>query len=149
MADFILIADLFQAGILTMAVLSGVACVPVFPLTLELIAEATYPVNQAASASIVYLWSGLIGSMMIGAELGLDPRSSVDSENQADSVQTCSAAGDSAHEVAKDYSSYVYFLIGCIAALEVIYVCGFYPEMKRSKADRLALSVAKDQEEQS
>ena len=120
----------------TLAVMSGVACVPVFPLTLELIAEATYPVNQAASASIVYLWSGLIGSLMIGAELGLDPAPIYGEETLQKSVQTCSAEGDSGHEVAKDYSGYVYFLIGCILALEVIYICGFFPEMKRSKADR-------------
>ena len=30
----------------------------------------------------------------------------------------------------------VYFLIGCIICLEVLYVGGFFPEMKRSKADR-------------
>ena len=57
---------------LTFSVLSGVACVPVIPLAFELIAEATYPVHQAISSSIVYLWSGIIGSLMIGAELGLD-----------------------------------------------------------------------------
>ena len=62
----------FQAAVLTFSVLSGVACVPVIPLAFELIAEATYPVHQAISSSIVYLWSGIIGSLMIGAELGLD-----------------------------------------------------------------------------
>ena len=62
----------FQAAVLTFSVLSGVACVPVIPLAFELIAEATYPVHQAISSSIVYLWSGIIGSLMIGAELGLN-----------------------------------------------------------------------------
>ena len=64
-----------------------------------------------------------------------------------DDVQTCSAAGDSSHEVAKDYSSYVYFLISCIIALELVYVGGFFPEMKRSIADRSAATAeAKDTE---
>ena len=111
--------------------LCGLTSGPVYPLTLELIAETTYPVNQAISNSIVMILPGLFGSMLIGAELGL-------SKTVATGVvyQTCSEAGDSAHEVAKDYTTYVHFLVGWNVAMWAIYVCGFFPELNRSKVDR-------------
>ena len=125
-----------QALILTVAVISGVAAVPVFPLALELIAETTYPVNQATPIAIVFLFSGLFGSMFLGAELGFEPGNSGVNGTFQEHIQTCSAAGDSTHELAKDYSGYVHFLLGCTLAVEVIYVFGFFPEMKRSRVDQ-------------
>ena len=116
-----------------MAVLCGLASGPVYPLTLELIAETTYPVNQAISNSIVMILPGLFGSMLIGAELGLSTTATATEGG----VQTCSEAGDLAHEVAKDYTSYVHFLVGWNVAMWAVYVCGFFPELNRSRADRV------------
>ena len=130
----------FQVGLLTMALISGIACVPIFPLALELITETTYPVNQTISTPLVMIMPSLFGSIMIGAELGFDSGVSTDSHVNGTSfrqhIQTCSEEGDSAHEVAKDYSTYIYFLIGWVVALWAIYVCGFFPKMKRSNADK-------------
>ena len=117
-----------------MAVLCGLASGPIYPLTLELIAETTYPVNQAISNSIVMILPGLFGSMLIGAELGLSTRATTEGGVV---LQTCSEAGDLAHEVAKDYTSYVHFLVGWNVAMWAVYVCGFFPELNRSRADRV------------
>ena len=118
-----------------MAILCGLASGPVYPLTLELIAETTYPVNQAISNSIVMILPGLFGSMLIGAELGLSTTATTATGGVL--IQTCSEAGDLAHEVAKDYTSYVHFLVGWNVAMWAVYVCGFFPELNRSRADRV------------
>ena len=122
---------------MTTAVLSGVALLPIFPLFLEMIAETTYPVNQAISTAIVMILP--VGTVMIGAELGLsaNPHESIiNGTYPLQDVQICSAAGDVAHEVAKDYTSYVHFLMGCAIVAWVLFVFGFFPEMKRSRADQ-------------
>ena len=139
-----------------MALICGVAFVPIFPLALELITETTYPVNQTISTPLVMIMPSLFGSIMIGAELGFD--SGVSTSNSHDGgingtsfrqhIQTCSEEGDSAHEVAKDYSTYVYFLIGWIVALWAIYVCGFFPKMKRSNADKSNAEVRNKEDNQ-
>ena len=125
-----------QAALVTTAVISGIALVPIFPLALELIAETTYPVNPAISTAIVLVLP--VSAVLIGAELGLNavPQPPPQTNGTFNSIQTCSKAGDTAHEVAKDYTSYVHFLIGCAVAAWVLIVFGFFPEMKRSRADR-------------
>ena len=122
---------------MTTAILCGLASGPVYPLTLELIAETTYPVNQAISNSIVMILPGLFGSMLIGAELGLSTTAATTTDGGVVVLQTCSEAGDLAHEVAKDYTSYVHFLVGWNVAMWAVYVCGFFPELNRSRADRV------------
>ena len=122
---------------MTLAIICGSASGPVYPLTLELIAETTYPVNQAISNSIVMILPGLFGSMLIGAELVLSTTATLATTEGVVVVQTCSEAGDLAHEVAKDYTSYVNFLVGWNVAMWAIYVFGFFPELNRSKADRV------------
>ena len=114
---------------------------------MELIAEATYPINQTISTSLVMILPGLFGSIMIGAELGMEASITDNRTTFRQDIQTCSEAGDSSHEVAKDYSTYIYFLVGWTVALWVIYVFGFFPKMKRSKADRsTAETIAKELE---
>ena len=110
---------------MTTAVLSGVALLPILPLFMEMIAETTYPVNQAISTAIVMILP--VGTVMIGAELGLsaNPDNSIINGTNPSDVQICSAAGDMAHEVAKDYTSYVHFLMGCAIVAWVIFVFDF------------------------
>ena len=125
-----------QAALVTAAVISGIALVPIFPLALELIAETTYPVNPAISTAIVLVLP--VSAVLIGAELGLN---TVQPQSQTNGtfhniIQTCSKAGDTAHEVAKDYTSYINFLIGCAIAAWVLFVFWFFPKMKRSRADQ-------------
>ena len=120
---------------MTTAVISGIALVPIFPLALELIAETTYPVNPAISTAIVLVLPA--SAVLIGAELGLNAAPLPPQTNGTfHDIQTCSKAGDTAHEVAKDYTSYVHFLIGSAVAAWALIVFGFFPQMKRSRADR-------------
>ena len=58
--------------------------------------------------------------------------------------QTCSEAGDTSHEQAKDYSPYAIFITSYTGVLVLLYVVFFNPEMKRSNADRMLTGV--DQE---
>ena len=122
---------------MTTAVISGIALVPITPLALELIAETTYPNNPAISTAVVLVLP--VSAVLIGAELGLHatpPPSKVNGTIIHQDIQTCSKVGDVAHEVAKDYTSYINFLIGCAIAAWVLFVFWFFPKMKRSRADQ-------------
>jgi len=58
-------------------------------------------------------------------------------------IQTCAGVGDTAHEQAKDYLPYTAFIQAYAVTLIILYVCCFYPEMKRSKVDKSGIQSHK------
>ena len=124
-----------HAALVFFSIVCGSFSISVFPCMLELVAETTYPVNQATSTALIYLSSGIHGSLMLAVEMKL--KEPLQEEEMA--IQTCSAIDDKSHETAMDYSFYVYFVQAYTAAAGLGYIFGFFPELKRTKADRIRL----------
>lgn len=98
----------------------------------ELVVEATYPVDQAASFSLI-LFSGAIQKTFLMALERVLYRPLSEAEME---IQICADKEDRAHEQAKDYLPYTIFVQAYSMLFSLLYIIFFYPEMKRSKVDR-------------
>ena len=121
-----------QVPLLVVAVLMGIFSISVFPTILELMAELTYPVNQAASAAFIFFSCFIQTAVIIFIEMRLNEPLTDEVELK---LQTCSSVDDKSHETAKDYSYYIYFLMVYSGLGLLGYIVGFNPEMKRTKLD--------------
>ena len=106
-----------------------------FPILLEIIAECSYPIDQATSLSFVYVSASIQGVFLMAIENILyRPLSEAELEKQ-----TCADKEDTSHELAKDYLPYSVFVTVYMTAFVLLFTLFFQPEMKRSKADKLVL----------
>ena len=122
-----------QATILTLAILAGISGIGPYSHTLELVANLSYPVDPSITTGLLYVGYGTIGTAMFSLEHYFSNPLS----EEAMLHQKCSSTDDLNHEVAKDYANYLYFLAGSSIASGSAYILGFWPQLKRTKADRL------------
>ena len=101
----------------------------------ELVVEATYPVDQAASFSLILFSTSIQGTFLMAMERILYRPLSEDEME----IQVCADKEDTAHEQAKDYLPYTLFVQAYSMSFTILYILFFYPEMKRSKVDRSIL----------
>ena len=98
----------------------------------ELIVEITYPIEQAASFSLVLLSNAIQGTILRSLEGILSqPLSEAEFE-----IQTCSDKEDHDHEEGRDYLPYTIFISAYAAFSIILYIFFFHPEMKRAKVEK-------------
>ena len=98
----------------------------------ELIVEITYPIEQAASFSLVLLSNAIQGTVLMSLEGTLSlPLSEGELE-----IQTCSDKDDHDHEEGRDYLPYTIFISAYAAFSIILYILFFHPEMKRAKVEK-------------
>ena len=81
--------------------------ISIIPIMFELVVEATYPVDQAASFSLILFSNSIQGTFLMAMERILYRPLSEDEME----IQVCADKEDTAHEQAKDYLPYMQSMV--------------------------------------
>ena len=102
------------------------------PTTIELLAECTYPINQATGLCLFSFLLMFQNALMLACDNFLSQPLSQDEMMH----ENCAGKGDTSHVEAKNYLPYTYFVVAWIGFCVFFFMIWFNPEMKRLNVDK-------------